>query len=87
MLGAASFVRTRVSARAAVMLLLLAALWGSSYLFIKIAVEDGLSPSFIAFGRLALGALVLVPVAARNGTLRAVRSQVDPAASRDPDMP
>jgi drug/metabolite transporter (DMT)-like permease len=73
MLGAASFVRTRVSARAVVMLLLLAALWGSSYLFIKIAVEDGLSPAFIAFGRLVLGALVLVPVAARNGTLRAVR--------------
>jgi drug/metabolite transporter (DMT)-like permease len=55
------------------MLLVLAALWGSSYLFIKIGVEDGLSPAFIVFSRLALGALVLAPVAARSGTLRAVR--------------
>ena len=55
------------------MLLALAAIWGSSYLFIKIGVEDGLSPSFISFARLALGALVLVPIAARSGALRGLR--------------
>jgi drug/metabolite transporter (DMT)-like permease len=62
------------------MLLFLAALWGSSYLFIKIAVEDGLSASFISFARLALGALILVPVAARSGALRALRGHGRTAA-------
>lgn len=69
-----------MSARATAMLLLLAALWGSSYLFIKIGVEDGLSPAFICFTRLALGALVLVPVAARSGALRGLRGNGRTAA-------
>ena len=55
------------------MLLLLAALWGSSYLFIKIGVDDGLSPAFISFTRLALGALVLIPVAADRRPPRPAR--------------
>jgi drug/metabolite transporter (DMT)-like permease len=57
------------------MLVLLSALWGSSYLFIKIGVEGGLSPAFIVFGRLALGALVLVPVAIRSGALPGLRGK------------
>jgi drug/metabolite transporter (DMT)-like permease len=64
-----------MSPRAASMLFLLAALWGSSYLFIKIGVDDGLSPAFISFTRLALGALVLIPVAARTGALRGLRGR------------
>jgi drug/metabolite transporter (DMT)-like permease len=40
------------------------------YLFIKIAVDDGLSPSFVAWSRLALAALVLLPVAWKLGALR-----------------
>jgi drug/metabolite transporter (DMT)-like permease len=62
-----------MNARAATMMLALAAIWGSSYLFIKVGVDDGLSPSFISFARLALGALVLVPIAARSGALRGLR--------------
>ncbi|MDX6681042.1 MAG: hypothetical protein QOG94_1081 [Solirubrobacteraceae bacterium] len=46
---------------------LLAALWGASYLFIKVALEDGVGPVFLVFARLALGALVLVPIAVRCG--------------------
>jgi drug/metabolite transporter (DMT)-like permease len=69
-----------MSARATAMLLLLAALWGSSYLFIKIGVEDGLSAAFICFTRLALGALILVPVAARSGALRGLRGHGGTAA-------
>lgn len=49
--------------RAWLLMSLLAALWGASYLFIKVALEDGLDPIFIVFSRLALGALVLVPLA------------------------
>ncbi len=52
---------------------LLAALWGASYLFIKVALDDGLDPVFIVFARVALGALVLVPIAIRWGALRALR--------------
>jgi drug/metabolite transporter (DMT)-like permease len=53
---------------------LLAALWGASYLFIKVALEDGVHPVFIVFARIALGAAVLVPIAWRAGVLGAVRA-------------
>ena len=49
---------------------LLAALWGASYLFIKVNLDDGMSPVFLVFARLSLGALVLVPLALREGALR-----------------
>ena len=42
--------------------LLLALLWGSSFTFIKVALE-GLTPSQVVLGRLALGAAVLVAIA------------------------
>jgi drug/metabolite transporter (DMT)-like permease len=45
----------------------LAALWGSSYMFIKIALDDGVRAPSIVFARLALGALVLTPLALRRG--------------------
>lgn len=45
----------------------LAALWGASYLFIKIALDDGMRAPSIVFARIALGALVLVPLALRAG--------------------
>lgn len=43
-------------------------LWGVPYFFIRIAVMD-LSPAVIVFGRTAIGALVLLPVALRRGEL------------------
>ena len=58
--------------RAWTLLIVLAAIWGASYLFIKIGVRD-LSPALIAWLRLALAAIVLVPLAARRGALRAAR--------------
>ena len=58
--------------RAWLTLLVLAALWGASYLFIKIALED-LSPAMVVFVRTALGALVLAPLAARRGGLAPLR--------------
>ena len=54
------------------LLLALAAIWGASYLLIKIAVGD-LSPAMVAWVRIALAAAVLVPLAARQGALRAAR--------------
>jgi drug/metabolite transporter (DMT)-like permease len=48
------------------LLLVLAALWGASYLFIKIGLDD-LSPAAIVFSRTALAALVLLPLAIARG--------------------
>ena len=47
-----------------------AALWGASYMFIKVALDDGVSEGAIIFIRTALGAAVLVPLALRAGALR-----------------
>jgi drug/metabolite transporter (DMT)-like permease len=44
------------------MLLALAAIWGSSFLFIKVAVEE-LTPGEVVFWRVFVGAVVLLPFA------------------------
>jgi drug/metabolite transporter (DMT)-like permease len=46
-------------------------LWGIPYLLIKVAVAD-LAPSVIVLARTGIGALVLLPIAAARGYLRAV---------------
>jgi drug/metabolite transporter (DMT)-like permease len=58
--------------RAWIWLLLLGAIWGASYLFIKIGLRD-LSPGMVSWLRIALAALVLLPVAALQGGLAGVR--------------
>ena len=50
-----------VSRRGALWLTLLALLWGSNFLWIKIAL-DGLSPVQVTFSRLVLGAVVLIVI-------------------------
>jgi drug/metabolite transporter (DMT)-like permease len=45
-------------------------IWGLPYLFIKIAVDDGLTPGFIAWSRVTLASIVLIPIALRSGALR-----------------
>lgn len=52
-------------------LLLLGSLWGASYMFIKVSLDD-LSPAMIVFLRTALAALVLVPLAMRAGALSGI---------------
>jgi drug/metabolite transporter (DMT)-like permease len=64
--------------RAWLLMALLAGLWGASYLFIKVALDDGMPALFIVFARIALGAAVLVPIAARAGVLRRMRTLVGP---------
>jgi drug/metabolite transporter (DMT)-like permease len=64
--------------RAWLLMALLAGLWGASYLFIKVALDDGMPALFIVFARIALGAAVLVPIAARAGVLRSMRTLVGP---------
>jgi len=47
----------------------LGAIWGASFLFIEIGLRD-MGPLVVAWARVALAALVLVPVAAYRGELR-----------------
>ena len=54
-------------------MLALAALWGGSYMFIEIALDGGLSSTFLVFARIALGALVLAPVALARGAFAPAR--------------
>jgi drug/metabolite transporter (DMT)-like permease len=49
-------------------------IWGIPYLFIKIAVDGGMPPALVAWGRVALAAVVLLPVAWRIGALRGARA-------------
>ena len=46
-------------------------IWGLPYFFIKIAVQE-VSPLLVAFSRVALAALILVPIAWRRGALRSL---------------
>jgi len=62
-----------VSRRGWVLFLALSLIWGIPYLLIKIAVGD-LSPAVVVFGRTALAAVILLPVAAARGVLPALRS-------------
>ena len=58
--------------RAWTWLLLLGAIWGASYLFIKIGLRD-LSPAMVSWLRILLAALVLLPIAALQGGLAGTR--------------
>jgi drug/metabolite transporter (DMT)-like permease len=61
--------------RAWALLLILGAIWGASYLFIKIGIRD-LSPGMVAWLRVVLAALVLVPLALRRGGAAGFRRRV-----------
>jgi drug/metabolite transporter (DMT)-like permease len=67
-----------MSRRSLTMFLLLSAFWGASYLFIKVALEDGLAPWAIVSARTALAALVLLPLAAHLGVLGSLRGRFAP---------
>jgi len=49
-----------VNRRHLVMLIALAAIWGSSFMFIRVAVRE-LSPADVVLGRVLVGAVVLLP--------------------------
>jgi drug/metabolite transporter (DMT)-like permease len=51
----------------------LSVIWGVPYLFIKIAVDDGVSPFFLSWARLVLGACLLTAIAPRQ-TLEMART-------------
>ncbi len=63
--------------RAWTLLAAVSLLWGIPYLFIKIAVEE-LSPTVLAFLRLALGCAVLLPYAWHKRAFRGLRARTGP---------
>jgi len=64
-----------MSGRAWAMFAAMSFLWGVSYLFIKVAVDAGLSPAFVSWSRVLLAAVVLLAVAARAGLLAQLRGR------------
>lgn len=66
-----------MSRRDAVLLLVLSAIWGSSFMFIKLGVDE-LEPSVVVLGRLVVGVLVLVPLLVGRGGLAPLRGSVGP---------
>jgi drug/metabolite transporter (DMT)-like permease len=62
-----------VTARAWGLFAAVSVVWGVPYFFIKVAVDADVPPAFVAWSRIALGAALLVPLAARRGALRGLR--------------
>jgi drug/metabolite transporter (DMT)-like permease len=54
-------------------------IWGSSFLFIRVAVAH-LPPSAVVFGRTVLGAAFLVPLGARSRAFHGLRPVIVPIA-------
>lgn len=53
----------------------LCVIWGVPYFFIRIAVQD-VPPLVVAWGRITLAALILLPIAWQRGALAAVRAHL-----------
>ncbi|MGH9249203.1 MAG: EamA family transporter, partial [Acidimicrobiales bacterium] len=65
-----------MSRRAWIAFAAVSVIWGVPYLFIKVAVDDGVPPAFLAWVRVVIGAGVLVGLAWRAGILRTVRDRM-----------
>ena len=61
------------------LLLALSAIWGSSYMFIKVGVRE-FAPATLVDVRLALAAAVLIPFVATRGRVRGLRPALRPGA-------
>jgi drug/metabolite transporter (DMT)-like permease len=64
-----------MSRRAWIAFAAISVIWGIPYLLIRIAVRHGVTPPALAFGRVALAAIVLLALAWRAGTLPALRGR------------
>jgi len=64
-----------MSARAWAGFAAMSVVWGIPYLFIKVAVDDGVPPAVVAWSRVVLGAAVLLALAWRAGTLPTLRGR------------
>ncbi len=65
-----------MSGRAWALLAAVSLVWGIPYFLIKLAVDDGVPPAFLAWIRIAVGAVALLAVVPRRGALRALRGRL-----------
>ena len=65
--------------RDSLVLVLLSAIWGASFLFIKLGVEE-VEPFVVVFGRMMVGAAILLPLLARQHGLGVLRGNLAPVA-------
>ena len=64
-----------MSARGWVLFAAMSLIWGTPYFFIKVAVDDDVSPMFVSWARLVLAAAILIPIAWRAGLLGSLRGR------------
>ena len=64
-----------MSARGWALFAAVSVIWGMPYLFIKIAVDEGLSPAFVSWSRVVLAAIVLCALAHHAGLLHHLRGR------------
>src|SRR3954469_4936248 len=64
-----------MSARAWPGVAAMSTVWGMPYLFIRVAVDDGMPPAFVAWSRVVLGAAVLLVLSWRAGGLGPLRGR------------
>jgi drug/metabolite transporter (DMT)-like permease len=64
-----------VSRRNLILLVMLSAIWGASFLFIKVGVRE-LAPSVVVLGRLVVGTVFLLPLAGIRGGLGPLRGRM-----------
>ena len=64
-----------MTARAWLLFAAVSVVWGVPYFFIKVAVDDGMPPAFLAWARVAVGAVILVAISWRLGLLGALRGR------------
>ena len=62
-----------MSRKSALIFALVGIVWGVPYLFIKVAVDEtnGYPPVIVVFGRVCIGALILIPLALRDKSIYA----------------
>ena len=60
-----------MSRKSALIFALVGLLWGIPYLFIKVAVDEetGYAPAIVVFGRVLIGALILIPLAIKDRSI------------------
>ena len=69
--------------REVVLLLTLASIWGASFLFIKLGVDE-VEPAVVVLGRLVVGVAVLVPVVLLRGAIPDLRAMWIPCVVLGP---
>ena len=67
-----------MSKRAWILFASVSLIWGVPYLFIKVALDDGASPMLVAWGRVAIGAAILLPLAWKLGYLKGLGAKRGP---------